>query len=83
MEARSPEAAELAAQRNAEIDRLSIEKKAAETSYTVIGRIGSLTVPIMKPIGLNWQMGISLLTGFISKEITVSTLRRTVPNRKR
>ncbi|WP_329905411.1 ferrous iron transport protein B [Porphyromonas pogonae] len=43
-----------------------------ENSY--IGRIGQFTEPIIRPLGFDWKMGISLLSGLAAKEVVVSTL---------
>ncbi len=43
-----------------------------ENSY--IGKIGKFIEPIMRPLGFDWRMSISLLAGVSSKEIVVSTL---------
>ncbi|MDY6935324.1 MAG: ferrous iron transport protein B [Spirochaetota bacterium] len=50
------------------------EKKIEEMKYTFIGRFGDIVFPFIKPLGFNWQMGISLSTGFVAKEIVVSTM---------
>lgn len=39
-----------------------------------IGRLGKATEPIIAPLGFDWKMGISLLSGMAAKEIVVSTL---------
>ncbi len=44
----------------------------AEKSY--IGRIGKALGPIFEPIGIEWRGGVALLSGFVAKEIVVSTL---------
>jgi ferrous iron transport protein B len=43
-----------------------------ERSY--IGRIGRAVEPFFGPLGFGWKEGVSLLTGFVAKEIIVSTL---------
>lgn len=43
-----------------------------ERSY--IGRLGKFTEPIISPLGFDWKMGISLLSGLAAKEVVVSTL---------
>lgn len=43
-----------------------------ENSY--IGIIGSAIAPTVAPLGFDWQMGVSLLTGLAAKEIVVSSL---------
>jgi ferrous iron transport protein B len=55
-------------------ERLILEKKAEEKKITYIGRFGEFILPIIKPLGFNWQMGISLSTGFVAKEVVVSTM---------
>jgi ferrous iron transport protein B len=39
-----------------------------------IGRIGVAIEPVIRPLGFDWKMGISLVTGFAAKEIVVSTM---------
>jgi ferrous iron transport protein B len=57
-----------------ELERLHIDKRSDEMRYTFIGRFGNAIYPVIKPLGFNWQMGISLTTGFVAKEIVVSTM---------
>ncbi|MFO7707256.1 MAG: ferrous iron transport protein B [Desulfobacterales bacterium] len=48
--------------------------KAAQTEYSFIGRIGRLIGPVFEPLGIDWRGGVALLSGFVAKEIVVSTL---------
>jgi ferrous iron transport protein B len=43
-----------------------------ENSY--IARIGKFIEPAIMPLGFDWRMGISLVTGVAAKEIVVSTM---------
>lgn len=43
-----------------------------ENSY--MGRLGKAIEPLMAPLGFNWQMSVSVLTGAAAKEIVVSTM---------
>ena len=43
-----------------------------ENSY--MGRLGKAIEPAVEPLGFNWQMGVSVLTGAAAKEIVVSTM---------
>ncbi len=43
-----------------------------ENSYIV--RIGKFIEPALRPLGFNWKMSVSLLTGIAAKEVVVSTL---------
>ncbi len=45
---------------------------AAADSY--IGQFGQKISPALEPLGFNWQMGVSLLTGLVAKEVVVSTM---------
>ena len=42
------------------------------TSY--LSKIGHVVEPLVKPIGLDWRAAVALITGFVAKEIVVSTL---------
>jgi len=43
-----------------------------ERSY--IGRIGKVLAPVFAPIGMDWRGSVAMLTGFVAKEIVVSTM---------
>lgn len=43
-----------------------------ENSY--IGKIGKTVEPIMKPLGFDWKISVSLVSGMAAKEVVVSTL---------
>ena len=44
----------------------------AEKSF--MGRIGTTIAPFFQPLGIDWKGGVALMTGFVAKEIVVSTL---------
>lgn len=52
-------------------DGQSLEQQ-RENSY--IGRIGKALEPVVEPLGLDWRMGVSILTALPAKEFAVSTL---------
>lgn len=43
-----------------------------ENSY--IGRVGRFIEPVMRPLGFDWKISISLLSGMAAKEIVISTM---------
>lgn len=47
-------------------------RKQQEESY--IGRMGHAVEPLIRPLGFDWKMGISILSGVAAKEIVVSTI---------
>ncbi len=58
-------------QRRDEIER-AMENQRLASSY--IGRIGHAVEPLIKPLGFDWRLGVSLITGFVAKEVVVSTM---------
>jgi len=66
---------------NADLEQAKIENiepalfqahKSMENSYA--GQIGKVIEPVIAPVGFDWKIGISLITGFAAKEVVVSTL---------
>ncbi len=52
-----------------------IRSKAAEKAEkSYMGRIGKVIEPVFAPIGIDWRGSVALLTGFVAKEIVVSTM---------
>lgn len=43
-----------------------------EKSY--IGMMGHAIEPVIRPLGFDWKMGVSLMTGLAAKEIVISTM---------
>ncbi|NPA36301.1 MAG: ferrous iron transport protein B [Chlorobi bacterium] len=48
------------------------EKDIRENSY--IGRLGKWIEPVFRPLGFDWKMDVSLISGIAAKEIVVSTI---------
>jgi ferrous iron transport protein B len=46
----------------------------ADLAGSVIGRLGQLVEPVIKPLGFNWKIGIGLLTSVLAREVIVGTL---------
>ena len=47
---------------------------AEQTEQSYIGKIGKTIQPAFAPLGFDWKMSVSLLTGFAAKEVVVSSL---------
>jgi len=47
-------------------------KERLEKSY--IASVGKFIEPVIEPLGFDWRMGISLITGAAAKEVVVSTM---------
>lgn len=39
-----------------------------------IGKIGKFIEPVMRPLGFDWKMSVSLLSGMAAKEVVISTM---------
>jgi ferrous iron transport protein B len=53
-----------------EIKKLNSEK--LENSY--VGKMGRAIEPLIKPMGFDWKIGISLITSFAAREVFVGTM---------
>jgi ferrous iron transport protein B len=56
------------------LSELKHRKKAEQAEQSLLGQIGHALAPFFAPIGVDWRGGIALLSGFVAKEIVVSTL---------
>jgi len=56
------------------IESLEHEKSSYLQENSYIGKIGKFIEPLMKPLGFDWKMSVSLLAGVAAKEVVVSTL---------
>jgi ferrous iron transport protein B len=56
------------------LEELQVQMEAEHQLNSYIGRMGVAIEPVIRPLGFDWKMGISLVTGFAAKEIVVSTM---------
>jgi ferrous iron transport protein B len=61
-------------EKEAALAQLRQHQQAEEMRQTFIGRLGAVLEPLLRPLGFDWRMSVSLLTGFVAKEIVISTL---------
>lgn len=64
---------QLILEEQARLDQIRKEEVAEITSQKLIGRVGRLFEPLVAPLGFTWREGVALVTGFVAKEIVVST----------
>jgi ferrous iron transport protein B len=50
------------------------EQRAHQVESSLIGRIGKALEPVVRPLGFDWRGAVSLVTGFVAKEIVVSSM---------
>ena len=48
--------------------------KEYQQEKSILGEIGHLCEPVVKPLGFDWKVSVSLLAGAAAKEVVVSTL---------
>jgi ferrous iron transport protein B len=56
------------------INRLTLEQKSEKHNKSFMGIIGRSIEPVMKPLGFDWHLSVSILSGLAAKEVVVSTL---------
>lgn len=61
-------------EKSEQIQKLQSQKHAAVMEKTYIGRIGRFIEPVVKPFGSDWRGAVSLVTGFVAKEMVVSSM---------
>ncbi len=57
-----------------EVNKLKEEKAIEHKEKSYIGMLGKTIEPIMEPLGFDWRMSVSILTGIAAKEVVVSTM---------
>ncbi|MCD4730941.1 MAG: ferrous iron transport protein B [Bacteroidales bacterium] len=70
----SDEYDKLTSHKTSEINQLNYEKTRLLQEESFIGIIGKYFEPVMRPLGFDWKMTISLLAGVAAKEVVVSTM---------
>ncbi len=65
--------AKLNASEQAEIFSLKQQEIGDITEQKWIGQVGKIFEPIVRPLGFSWRESVALITGFVAKEIVVST----------
>jgi len=56
------------------LTRLLLEQKGEKQSKSFIGILGRSLEPVMKPLGFDWRLSVSIISGLAAKEVVVSTL---------
>ncbi len=70
--------------KTAVVEKLNIQEKQLQESQmfnSYIGKIGRAVVPVFKPLGFDWKMTVSVITGITAKEVVVSTMGVLYPSK--
>lgn len=62
------------AQRTEKISALQLDQISEHQEKSYIGQLGHAIEPVIAPLGFDWKMGVSILTGLAAKEVVVSTM---------
>ncbi|MGD2271709.1 MAG: ferrous iron transport protein B [Desulfobacterales bacterium] len=65
---------QLEKEKEAALSALQRAQQSEKTEKSYMGSIGKALAPIFAPLGIDWRGGVALLSGFVAKEIVVSTL---------
>jgi ferrous iron transport protein B len=60
--------------RTALVNNVEMNKQSAQQENSYIGRLGHFIEPAIRPLGFDWKIGVSIITGLAAKEIVVSTM---------
>jgi len=61
-------------QKHAKVRLLEINQESERQEKSYIGQLGHSIEPVIRPLGFDWKMGVSIITGLAAKEIVVSTM---------
>jgi ferrous iron transport protein B len=56
------------------LNKIELENKSEQQSKSFIGILGHAIEPVMRPLGFDWRLSVSLISGVAAKEVVVSTL---------
>jgi ferrous iron transport protein B len=64
----------ISAEKASEIKKLEEKEHVVQQEESYIGRLGHAVEPAIRPLGFDWKMGVSLISGIAAKEIVISTM---------
>jgi ferrous iron transport protein B len=73
-EAQGSSREELVRESKEALSALETQKAKEKVEKSYIGRLGKLLAPVFSPVGMDWRGSVAVLTGFVAKEIVVSTM---------
>ena len=47
---------------------------AAQSEYSISGRLGHFMEPAIRPLGYDWKMGVGLVSAFAAREVFISSM---------
>lgn len=62
------------AEKEQKVANLEVQKESERQEQSYIGQLGHFIEPAIRPLGYDWKMGVSIITGLAAKEIVVSSM---------
>ena len=60
--------------KKAQLSQLNLDKESYRQEHTYIAKLGHLIEPVIRPLGFDWKIGLSIISGLAAKEIVISTM---------
>lgn len=61
-------------QKTVALEQIELQKEEERQEKSYIGQIGHFIEPVIAPLGFDWKIGMSIITGMAAKEIVVSSM---------
>ncbi len=62
------------AEKETHLNQIEIDKESERMEKSYIGQLGHMIVPVIEPLGWDWKIGVSIITGLAAKEIVVGSM---------
>ncbi len=56
------------------LSQIEIDKASERMEKSYIGKLGHFITPVIQPLGWDWKIGVSIITGLAAKEIVVGSM---------
>ena len=57
-----------------QLAQVEINRESERIEKSYIGQLGHMIVPVIEPLGWDWKIGVSIITGLAAKEIVVGSM---------
>jgi ferrous iron transport protein B len=57
-----------------QVSSLAIERESERMEKSYIGMTGHFITPVIEPLGFDWKIGVSIVTGLAAKEILIGSM---------
>ncbi len=61
-------------EKEGQLTQIEIDKASERMEKSYIGQLGHFITPVIQPLGWDWKIGVSIITGLAAKEIVVGSM---------